>query len=149
MKKTDGLDPEFRRWQRDHPTSSGIAACIAWLRRPNVQGARVDIICAELATHAAACLDELVAEFRRPENGDRVRALIVAAIAEAGPPDAVPFLRDVLADPDESARRWAAAGLRRIGTKAARTALWQAAITAPRDGDAVANRGPHRRRRES
>jgi hypothetical protein len=144
----EGLDPELRRWRRDYPTFPGVAACVALLRRPNVRGSRVDIICAELAAHSAAGLDELVAEFRRPENDARVRALVVAAIAEGGSPDAVPFLRDVLTDPDESARAWAAAGLRRIGTKAARTALWQAGVATPRDGDTAAAQRPRSGPRE-
>jgi HEAT repeat protein len=124
--KRQVIDPEERRWRRVYPAFPGVATCVALLRRPNVRGTWVDIIRAELTAHAGEGLGELVAEFRRPENDARVRALIVAAIADAAAPSAVPFLTGCLADPDEHVRHWAADGLRRIGTKAARTALWQA-----------------------
>jgi HEAT repeat protein len=93
-----------------------------------VQGTWGDLICGELAEHAADCLDELIAVIRNPRHDDRVRRLLVAAISEGGTASAVPFLAECLAASDESIRDYAVMGLKRIGTKEARTALWQSRL---------------------
>jgi HEAT repeat protein len=120
------LDPEAERWRRTYPTFPGVAKCVSLLGSRNVRGAWVDIICHELAQHAAETLDDLVGEFHSRKNDARVRALIMTAIGEAAPPNAVPFLSECLDDPDESVRGAAVYGLKRVGTKEARTALWRA-----------------------
>jgi hypothetical protein len=125
------MDPEEERWRRSHPRFPGVAKCAGLLRSPNVRGTWVDIICHELARHAADAFDELVAEFHNPDNDGRVRALLVRAIGDAAVQGAVPFLAERLTDADESVRGAATDALEQIGTKEARTALWRA----PSSGD--------------
>ncbi len=47
------VDHEERRCRQKHPKFLGVAACVALIRRRNVQGTWDDLLCGELAAHAA------------------------------------------------------------------------------------------------
>ncbi len=94
------------------------------LKCSNVSGTWVDIICEELTAYAGENAVELIAAVRtEPEEG--VKALLLAALAEAGLPEAVPVLAENLTSAQDRLRYWAKLGLKKIGTKEARTLLWE------------------------
>ncbi len=116
-------DPEEERWQKKYPNFPGVHKCIELLRSPNVKGTWVDIICMELQDHAADNFVELV-EAIHSETDERVKILLLAALAEAGLPEAVPVLTESLHSSLDSLRYWAKFGLEKVGNKEARAALW-------------------------
>jgi len=116
-------DPEEKRWRKKYPNFPGVQKCVELLESPNVNGTWVDIICLELQDHAAECFSELVAAISAKEN-ERIRILLLAALAEAGLPEAISILAENLHSPQESLRYWSEFGLEKIGTKEARAILW-------------------------
>ena len=119
------VDPEYRRWGRKHPRFPGVAECVRLLQAGTVRGAWVDIIVHELAVHAPESLAELIETFRSVEN-ERVRLLVLTAIAEARLPTAIPFLAEVAREGHPELAPCAERGLSEIGTGEARAALWEA-----------------------
>ncbi len=117
------VDPEAERWHKKYPHFPGIQKCVELLRSPNINGTWVDIICLELQDHAAENFSELTATIGAEEN-ERIKILLLAALAEAGLPEVTPTLAENLHSNQESLRYWAKFGLEKIGTKEARTALW-------------------------
>ena len=117
------IDPEAERWRRKYPHFPGVQKCAELLRSPNVNGTWVDIICSELQDHAAENFSELASAIGAEEN-EQVRILLLAALAEAGLPEAIPTLAENLHSSQESLRNWAEFGLEKIGTKEARGILW-------------------------
>jgi hypothetical protein len=119
------IDPEYRRWGRKYPRFPGVGECVRLLRSGNVPGAWIDIICYELTAHAKECLPELIGVFRSDE-GEWMRLMVLSSIADARLPEAIPFLAEVVREGHASFVPSAASGLSSIGTKDARTALWEA-----------------------
>jgi hypothetical protein len=117
-------DPVYTRWKRQHPRFPGVAECVELLRRRNVKGSLVDIICGELRANATAHSAELIAALRAER--DRIRRIILSIISETGLPEALPLLEEHLWSSDEGLRHWAAAGLRRLNTPQAREVLSKA-----------------------
>ena len=116
-------DPEEDRWRKKYPHFPGVQKCVELLRSSNVKGTWVNIICLELQAHAASNLSELVAAINAEED-ERVKILLLAALAESGLPEAVPVFEEYLQSVQESLRYWAKFGLEKAGTREARTALW-------------------------
>ena len=119
------IDPEYRRWGRKYPKFPGVAECLRLLQTTNVRGTWRDIIAYELTTHAGECLSELVEVFQASDD-EGVRLNILSAIAEARLPAAIPFLAVVTKSPHPSLVSYAVRGLKAIGTREARAALWEA-----------------------
>lgn len=118
------VDPEQERWLKKYPHFPGVGECVMLLKCSNVSGTWVDIICEELTAYAGENAVELIAAVRtEPEEG--VKALLLAALAEAGLPEAVPVLAENLTSAQDRLRYWAKLGLKKIGTKEARTLLWE------------------------
>lgn len=84
-----------------------------------------------LAERAAEYLPQLIAAFWDEDNAG-IRGWLVELIGEAKSAAAMPFLIEHLRDEDESIRSWATWALKRLDTKDARRALWQAGITRAR-----------------
>jgi len=118
-------DPLYIRWKRQHPHFPGVAKCIELLRRRNVRGGLVDMICHELQANATAHAAELVAAFRC-ERDDRVRRILLGVICDTRVPEAFPLLMEYLRSHDEGLRYWAIEGLPRLDTPETRKVLWQA-----------------------
>lgn len=78
-----------------------------------------------LQPHAAEHLDELIAAFRAEEDGRGLKAWLLELIGDARSPEALPVLAEHLDHEDESLASWAVTGLRELGTKEARTALYR------------------------
>ena len=116
-------DPEEERWHKKYPNFPGVHKCVELLRSPNVTGTWIDTICMELQDHAADYFAELV-EAIQSETDERVKILLLAALAEAGLPEAVPVLIESLRSSLEGLEYWAQFGLEKVGTKEARAALW-------------------------
>jgi hypothetical protein len=125
---SDHIDPEYQRWGRKYPHFPGVAECARLIRAHKNRGTWADIICEELAENAAECLNDLITEFRSDENAHTdVRLFIMMALEIARPPEAVPFLVEVLRDPDTRLARYAESALKGVDTRESRTALWNAA----------------------
>ena len=118
-------DPVYTRWKRQHPKFPGVAKCVEFLGRRNVQGSLVDIICGELQENASSHAAELIAACRA-ERDERVRRILLGIICEAKLPEALPVFVENLRSEDESLRYWAEAGLRSLNTPESRKALWEA-----------------------
>ncbi|OHV57167.1 hypothetical protein BCD48_43355 [Pseudofrankia sp. BMG5.36] len=78
-----------------------------------------------LAANAAGHVAELVDAFRM-ETDRGVRYWLLELIALTESEDTLPLLVEQLSNDDESLRRHAANGLKRLGSKPAREALWRA-----------------------
>jgi hypothetical protein len=118
-------DPVYTRWKRQYPRFPGVAKCVELLRRRNVRGGVVDIVCHELQENATSHAAELVAAFRG-ECDDRVRRILLGIICEASLQEALPLLMEYLRSDDEDLRYWAVEGLRRLDTPETRKVLWKA-----------------------
>ena len=125
-KKRRATDPEEQRWQRRFPRYPGLGTCVELLANRNVKGTWVDIICDEIGAHAS---EEAVALFevtRREANlNSRVGRILIGVIAESAPPGADEFLVELLHSSEDETREGVANALRQLGTKTARTALWE------------------------
>jgi hypothetical protein len=93
------IDPECRRWGKKYPRFPGVAECARLIRSRKAKGAWADIIAHELAANAANCLPELIAAYREG-SGDDVALYVMMALDIARPPEAVPFLAEVLLEGD-------------------------------------------------
>jgi hypothetical protein len=118
-------DPVYTRWKRRHPKFPGVPKCVELLRRRNVLGSRVDIICGELQDNACAHAAELIAAFRG-EPDEHVRRILLGIICEAKLPEALPVLVESLRSEDDTLRYWSEEGLRSLDSHEARKALWEA-----------------------
>ncbi|MFI0453154.1 HEAT repeat domain-containing protein [Actinomadura sp. 6N118] len=76
--------------------------------------------------HAAAHLDELLAEFQRNDNEHGLRCWLLELIGEARSPHALPVLIEQLHSEDEALRHWAEKGLEQLDSREARRALYEA-----------------------
>lgn len=119
------VDPEHRRWGRKYPRFPGVNECVRLLRSGKIRGARVEIVLHVLTEHAQECLPELVAAFCSDES-ESVRLMVLTAVAEARLPSAIKFLAEVVRQRHPRFGPYAEQGLVAIGTREARTALWEA-----------------------
>lgn len=79
-----------------------------------------------LRARAADHLEELIEQFEHEHHDQGLRRWLLELIAEAESVTALPILAAQLDNPDESMRDWATAGLTRLNTPEARSALWRA-----------------------
>jgi hypothetical protein len=121
---TPAADPEYVRWHKKYPRFPGVETCLVLLRSSNVRGVWIDQICFELQEHAAETANELIAAFYREEN-TWVQLQLIMIMSETGLPVFQPLLIELLRFKDENLRCWAVYGLEKLGTKEARTALWE------------------------
>jgi len=119
----DHDDPEYRRWGQKYPHFPGVAECVRLIRAGKAKGAWADIIAYELAGHATDCLTELIAAYREATSDD-VPLYVMMALDIARPPEAVPFLAEVLREGDLRFTPYAQSALKGIDTRESRTALW-------------------------
>ena len=80
-----------------------------------------------LLPHAAEHIDELMAEFQT-EKDHGLRCWLLELIGEARSEKAFDLLCEQLQSSDESLREWAIRGLRKLNTREARRALFDAGI---------------------
>jgi hypothetical protein len=78
-----------------------------------------------LLPRAAEHVRELIEAFGN-ERDAGLRCWLVELIGSAKSPEAFPFLAEQVRSPEEGVRFWAIWGLKNLGTKEARTLLWQA-----------------------
>ena len=102
-----------------------FAECICLMHRHDPQ-VREDGFAA-LRSQVHEYVDQLMAEFRN-ENDHGLRCWLLELISEAQSPVTYPLLVEYLHTDDDSLRFWAIYGLRRLGTKEARHALWEAGV---------------------
>ena len=121
----DHIDPEYRRWGSKYPRFPGVAECVRLLQTRKLRGAWRDIVFFELVANAQDCLPELIAAFRSEDN-ECVRLMVLSAITEARLAEAIPFLADVVRERHPQFASYAEQGLTEMGTREARTALWEA-----------------------
>ncbi len=117
----DGYD----RWRQRYPQFPGVAECVRLLHNHNTRGEYLEALCADLAANAAAAQGALFDAFRS-EDDNWVKDVLIGAIVEAQLPVALPLFIEHLRSEDHSLRHWAVHGLAGLGTKEARTALWEA-----------------------
>lgn len=79
-----------------------------------------------LCAHAADHVEELIEHFEHERHDQGLRRWLLELIAAAESPTALPTLAAELDSSDESLRGWATAGLTRLNTPEARSALWRA-----------------------
>jgi hypothetical protein len=117
------IDPEEQRYKRRFPKFPGVSQCVLLLESSNVHGSFLNAVIGDLTENAQGFLTEIIIAFYL-ETDQRVKRILIAAIAESAPVDAVGFLAENLNSTDDSICDWAIRGLERIDTKEARTALW-------------------------
>ena len=118
------IDPEQQRYQRKYPRFPGVAEVVRLLKLGGTRGSYLDAVLWDLREHAPEVLDD-VTNAVTEEVDERIRTLLVAELAETGDPRLVVFFADLLEDANESVAYWAEVGLQHIGTKEARTVLFQ------------------------
>ena len=126
----DHIDPEYRRWGHKYSRFPGAGECANLIRTGKARGAWADIIASELSENAAHCLPDLI-ELFRSDSSDDVRLYVMMAVENAGLPEAVPFLADVLHAGNSRFTPYAERALRNINTPEARTVLWNATHSGP------------------
>ena len=101
----------------------GFKKCMAMMRKrdPQTQEDGFHL----LLPHAGAHVQELIEEFSK-EKAHGLRCWLLELIGSAKSADAFEFLAGQLRSADERFRFWAIRGLKNLGTKDARTLLWQA-----------------------
>ena len=80
----------------------------------------------QLLPHAADHVDQLIEQFEREQDDHGLRCWLLELIGAAQTPATLPVLGAQLNSDDEALRDRAAAGLRKLGTREARTLLWRA-----------------------
>jgi hypothetical protein len=101
----------------------GFKKCMAMMRKHNPETQEDGFFWLE--PHACEHIHELIEEFSK-EKEHGLRCWLIELIGSAKSPDAFEFLAGVLRRDDERFRFWAIVGLKKLGTKEARTLLWQA-----------------------
>ena len=94
------------------------------LKRSNVGGAWLDIICWQLEEHAAENLADLTSAIRAEENAG-IRLMLMQALENAALPESLPLWEEYLQSPNAHERQYAVRALDAINTKAARRLLWE------------------------
>jgi hypothetical protein len=107
------------------PRFPGYKACIAMMRKHSPQ-TREDGFYA-LLPHAAEYIDELMAEFQT-EKDHGLRCWLLELIGEARSENAFDLLCEQIQSSDEGLRDWAIRGLRKLNTREARLALFDAGV---------------------
>lgn len=124
MPKPRHIDPEYERWFQKYPKFPGVAKCVDLLKRGNVQGAWIDIICWQFEEHSAETLDELMSAIRADENAE-IRLILMGALENAALPESLPLWEEFLQSTNGDEREYAARALQAINTKEARRLLWE------------------------
>ncbi len=119
------IDPEEKRYHQNYPKFPGVGTCVRLLRSSNVKGAYLDALLGDLVDHLPEHLAEVIAAFRA-EPDERVRIMLIDAISEVAPPEALEFFVENVNSPNASIRFWAERGLEKMESKEARAALWRA-----------------------
>jgi hypothetical protein len=119
------MDPEHQRFKRKHPKFPGVQVYVQELRRHNVKGAYLESLMGDLIDHAPDHIDEIVATFKE-ETDIWVQRLLLSVIAETCVPLALPLFKEMLKSSDWRLRSWSIHGLKKLNTKEARQALWEA-----------------------
>jgi HEAT repeats len=101
----------------------GFKKCMAMMRKHDPQMQEDGFHWLE--PHAGEHVHELIEEFGK-EKSHGLRCWLIELIGAAKSPDAFEFLAKMLRSDDEGFRFWAILGLKKLGTKEARTLLWQA-----------------------
>jgi hypothetical protein len=101
----------------------GFAKCMALMRKRDPQAQEDGFHW--LLPHAGEYVPELIEAFGQ-EADQGLRCWLLELIGAARSPDAFDFLAGQLRSTDPRFRAWAIRGLRALGTKEARTLLWQA-----------------------
>jgi len=101
----------------------GFKKCMAMMRKRDPQTQEDGFHW--LLPHAGEHVHELIEEFGKEENHG-LRCWLLELIGSAKSPDAFEFLAGQLRSADERFRFWAIWRLKNLGTKEARTLLWQA-----------------------
>ena len=79
-----------------------------------------------LRNHASDHVRDLIDAFHAERDDHGLRCWLLELIGEAQSPTALPVLVEELNGNDEALRSWAIRGLRQLGTRPAREALWRA-----------------------
>ncbi len=122
------IQDQDERWKQKHPKFPGVAKCVEFLHRRNVQGSLVELLCWELQSHATSHAAELIAAFSA-ERDERIRRILLGIICEAKLPEAFLLFAEHLKSNDESLRYWSEQGLRALNTPEARKALWETGLS--------------------
>ncbi len=122
-KTHEQLDPEWQRWLSKYPKGPSVAECVRLIHSPNAGGVWNDCIAIALADHAAISLPELIDVFRN--EGDVVALYVMMAIEIAKPPEAIPFLTEVLREGDIRFTPYAERTLKEMNMRESRKALWE------------------------
>lgn len=101
----------------------GFKKCMAMMRKRDPQPQEDEFH--RLLPHAGEHVHELIEEFGKEEDHG-LRCWLLELIGSAKSPDAFEFLAGELRSADQRFRFWAIWGLKNLGTKEARTILWQA-----------------------
>lgn len=104
-------------------TFPGFKKCMEMMRKHDPQTKEDGFY--SLLPHAGGYIRELIAEHDR-EHDLGLRCWLLELIGSAKSPDAFEFLAGQLRAADLPLRYWAIWGLKNLGTKEARTLLWQA-----------------------
>ena len=118
------IDPDDERYRRKYPSFPGVAETVRLLKLGGTRGGYLDAVLADLREHAPQVLDEVVHAVDTADD-ERIRVLLLGELAETGDERLVGLFARLLSDGNESVSYWAREGLRRIDTKAARTALFE------------------------
>ena len=117
-------DSDYERWLRKYKKFQSVQSCVELLKRRNVQGELVDIICGVLEESARGHEAELINAANSPDNRD-IRRILLGVIEDARIPQAMTLFADILATGDQQERPYALRGLEKLGTKTARRLLWE------------------------
>jgi hypothetical protein len=101
----------------------GFKKCLAMMRQrdPQIQEEGFHW----LLSHAGDYVPELIEEFGK-EKAPGLRCWLLELIGSAKSPAAFDVLKEQLRSQDDRLRYWAIWGLKKLGSKDARTLLWQA-----------------------
>jgi hypothetical protein len=121
-KKRQCDDPIVQKYYDEFPKFPGMAKCAELMR--HARGMYQEAIHFDVRDHAKEHLDELISIIRNDDS--HLGAELMDALAEAAVPEAEDFLIENLTSADERRRFWAIYGLKKLDTKSARKALWNA-----------------------
>jgi hypothetical protein len=118
----DEIDPSYARWRKRHPRFH-FAEWVSMLS--HARGSVLDAVCADLRDHAPTPTRAMV-EACEAEQSPRIKALLLAALADSALPEALDLFQRCLSSEDDSLRHWATTGLQKLGTPEARQLLFAA-----------------------
>ncbi|MCP4123900.1 MAG: hypothetical protein GY751_19300 [Bacteroidetes bacterium] len=117
------IDPALNKFNKKFPKFPGVTELITEIGKNNVKGGYLECVMWELEKNVDGNEKELIRHFKN-SNTERLKLLILQVLEHSSNEELIDFYKSII-NKNEDYFIYVKAGLMKIGTKSARTTLWQ------------------------